>query len=103
MTGDGATRVECRGRRGQKNIKLTTIGVKWKNRGHRRPCRRSVSLQVEACRRKVNHAPTSWRVEEFAGEKIGVWRCVDHWLMLGFLPMGRLGPDALGGAVIDRR
>ena len=48
----------------KKNVKLTTIDVKWKNQGHRRPCRRPVSLQGEVCHRKVNHVPTcagAWR------------------------------------------
>ena len=48
-------------------------------------------------------AHTCWRVEEFAGEKIGMWRCVDHWLMLGFLLKGRSGLGALGGGVFGRR
>ena len=47
-----------------KNVKLTTIGVKWKNQGHRRPCRRPTSLQGEVRHRKVNHVPTC----------VGVWR-----------------------------
>ena len=42
-------------------------------------------------------------MEEFAGEKIGVWRRIDHWLMSGFLLAGRLGPDASSGGVFGRR
>ena len=30
-------------------------------------------------------AHMSWCVKEDVGEKIDVWRFVDHWLMLGFL------------------
>ena len=37
-----------------KSVKLTATSVKWKNQGHRRPCRQQTSLQVE-----VHHAPTA--------------------------------------------
>ena len=103
MIGDGAIGVECRGCRGQKTVKLTTIGVKWKNQRHRRPCLCPASLQVEARHRKVNHVPTRLHMEEFAREKIGAWRCIDHWLMPGFLPTGRLGPGVPSGGVVVRR
>ena len=43
------------------------------------------------------------RLEEFAGEKIGTRRHVDHLLMLGLLSMGRSGPDAPSGGVVGRR
>ena len=65
MTGDGAKGAECEGYRGQKRVKLTTTSVKWKNQGHRRPCRWPASLQVEARRRKVVHMHTrvgEWRI-----------------------------------------
>ena len=68
---------------------------------HRRPYQRPASLQVEACHRKVTHAPT--QVEEDAEEKINTWRRVDHWLIPGFLLAGRLGLDTPGGGVADRR
>ena len=62
---------------------------------------------MEVRRRKVNHTPTRvptrWSLEEFIGEKIGVWRRFDHWLMSGLLLAGRSGPDAPGGGVAGRR
>ena len=42
-----------------KSVKLTVTSVKWKNQGHRRPCRRLASLQVEVHHRKEVHAPTA--------------------------------------------
>ena len=43
------------------------------------------------------------RWKRVAGEKIGTWRRIDHWLMPGFLPAGRLGPRAPGGGVSSRK
>ena len=39
------------------------------------------------------------RMEEFAVEKIGKWRNVNHWLMSGFLPAGKSSLGAPGGGV----
>ena len=58
---------------------------------------------MEARHRIVNHTPMRWHMEEFAEEKIDVWRCIDHWLMQRFLPVGRSGLDAPSGGVVDRR
>ena len=92
--------------RTKKNVKLTTTSVKRKNQRHRRPSRRPTSLQVEARRGKVNHAHTRAPTRshmEFTGEKIDMWKRVNHCLMSGFLPTSRSCPDAPSGWVTDRR
>ena len=42
-------------------------------------------------------------MEEFAREKIGAWRHIDHWLILGLLPTGRSSPSAPSGGVVGLR
>ena len=88
----------------KKSVKRTTTGVKWKNQGRRRSSLAAgESAGGSASLESESRPHTRWRVEEFAGEKIGTWRLVDHWLMLGFLSVGRSGLGTPGVGVAGQR
>ena len=54
----------------------------------------SASLESDPHARKW---PTCWLMGEVVGEKIGGWRVVHHWLMLGFFPGSISGPGTPSG------
>ena len=62
-----------------------------------------ISRRVFRWKHVAGKWPLRRHMEEDAGEKIGVWRRVDHWLMSGFLLAGRSGPNAPSGGVAGWR